>query len=179
MIVKMENQLLDELLDSWREQLGGDFAAYRNHCFRVFNFCVALLGVTGTNIDKISIAVAYHDLGIWTHGTFDYLEPSQALAKDHLAKSGRGEWTNEVVAMIANHHKLTKVTTDQSELVEAFRKADWTDVSMGWLKHGLPESFVSEALLAFPNYGFHKKLVSLTLKRMLSHPLSPLPMLKL
>ncbi|WP_239990656.1 MULTISPECIES: hypothetical protein [unclassified Pseudomonas] len=29
----------------------------------------------------VQIAAAFHDLGIWTHGTLDYLAPSRMLAR--------------------------------------------------------------------------------------------------
>ena len=37
-----ELPLLDELLQQHAAALGRDHAAYRNHCYRVVNFCAAL-----------------------------------------------------------------------------------------------------------------------------------------
>ena len=34
--------IVDEVLSAHAGQLGDDFAAYRNHTYRVVNFCVAL-----------------------------------------------------------------------------------------------------------------------------------------
>ena len=64
---------------------------------------------------------------------------------------------------------------DQSPLVEAFRRADWTDVSLGTLHPGVPAAVVAATKRAFPNAGFHRRLVQLTLARVRRHPASPLP----
>lgn len=81
--------------------------------------------------------------------------------------------------MIDHHHKLLPYNAHSEWLVEPFRKADWVDVSKGILKHGLPPAFVAELLGTFPNAGFHKRLVALSVERLRTHPFSPLPMMKL
>lgn len=170
--------LLEALLADWRGVLGDAFPGYSNHCRRVFNFCTAFAGADG-NAEKIAIAAAFHDLGIWSDDSFDYLAPSRRLLRVYLAESGRGGWADELEAMIENHHKLTPCREHSGGLVEAFRKADWVDVSLGTRRWNLPRSFVAEVRAAFPNAGFHKTLLTLTRQRMCSHPLSPLPMMKL
>ena len=171
--------LLDNILESWRASLGGDFAAYRNHCYRVLNFCLAFCGDSTEALSKISIAVAFHDLGIWVNNTFDYLGPSKQLARAYLAKSNQGAWSEEIETMIGQHHRLRKYQTNPGWLVEPFRKADWIDVSRGWLKFGLSSALVAETLSTFPNAGFHKRLIALTRQRLKTHPFSPLPMMRL
>jgi hypothetical protein len=170
--------LLEDILSEWRDVLGDAFPGYSNHCHRVFNFCTALSGGRGT-LEKIAIAAAFHDLGIWSAGTFDYLAPSRKLAREYLAKVGKTGWTAEVEAMIDNHHKLFAYNANPDWLVEPFRKADWADISLGRLRWGLPRAYVSEVLAAFPNAGFHRRLVALTMRQIRSHPLRPLPMMKL
>lgn len=130
-------------------------------------------------MSKVSIAVAFHDLGIWVNNTYDYLEPSKQLAREHLAKSHQAGWSEEIETMIEQHHKLRKFKGNPSWLVEPFRKADWIDVSCGKLKFGLPSAFVAETLAKFPNSGFHKRLIALASQRLKTHPFSPLPMLRL
>lgn len=179
MKVCTEITLLEDLLDGWRDILGCDYPAYRNHCFRVFNFCVALSGATAGRRDVIAIATGFHDIGIWTSRSFDYLGPSRILARDYLANTGRGSLADEVAAMIENHHKITPCRRDADGLVETFRRADWIDVSLGRLRFGLPRSFVHETLAAFPNAGFHGFLLAQTWRRMKTQPLSPLPMMRL
>ncbi|MBI4985998.1 MAG: HD domain-containing protein [Rhodocyclales bacterium] len=174
-----QSPLLDSILESWRASLGGDFAAYRNHCYRVLNFCLALGAESAEDISKVSIAAAFHDLGIWTNNTYDYLGPSRQLAREYLARSNRGGWSEEIETMIDQHHKLSKFKADANRLVEPFRKADWIDVSRGRLKFGLPSAYVAGILSRFPNAGFHKRLIALTKQRLKTHPFNPLPMLRL
>jgi hypothetical protein len=171
--------ILDAILERWRVPLGGDFDAYKNHCYRVLNFCLAFCGESGETMSKVSIAAAYHDLGIWANNTYDYLAPSKQLAHAHLSKSHQSAWSEEIETMIEQHHKLRKYRANPNWLVEPFRKADWIDVSRGRLKFGLPSSFVAETLSTFPNAGFHKRLFALTKQRLKTHPFSPLPMMRL
>lgn len=171
--------LLDELVVSYGDVLGEDYEAYGNHCRRVFNFCLALAGGDREAEDKIAVTAVFHDLGIWTDGTFDYLAPSQRLARKFLAETGRNAWLDEIAAMIGEHHKLTPYVPNPSWLVEPFRKADLIDLSGGLVRFRLPDDFVVEVLETYPGAGFHKRLLSFALKRFRSHPFNPLPMLKL
>jgi len=171
---------LDEVLQAHAEALGGDFTAYRNHTYRVANLCVALSSGDPEPLRKIAIAAAFHDLGIWTDGTFDYLQPSIRLAAAHLAQSGRAEWTPEITAMILEHHKISAWWRGNPYwLVEPFRQADWVDVTRGLRTFGLPRSLLREIFAKWPSAGFHKRLVQLELRRLRTHPWNPLPMLKL
>jgi hypothetical protein len=170
--------LIDDLLAGYKHVLGEDYDGYRNHCMRVFNFCCALVGQSTAIEDKIAVAAVFHDLGIWTEGTFDYLQPSQLLARRYLEKSDNVSWCNEIEAMIIEHHKLTRYQDNPLWLVEPFRKADLIDLSGGLIRFRLPDDFVSDVLDAFPNAGFHKKLLALAIERLKTHPFSPLPMMK-
>ena len=178
MKIREQAPILDGILDHWRVPIGGDFVAYRNHCYRVLNFCLAFSGESAEVISKISIAAAFHDLGIWANKTFDYLEPSKLLAREYLAETMQDEWGEEIASMIEQHHKLSKCKANPEWLVESFRKADWVDVSKGTLKFGLSSDFVTATLSRFPNAGFHKRLAGLTAQRLKTHPFSPLPMMK-
>lgn len=171
--------VLDNILETWRDSLGVDFTAYRNHCCRVLTFCLAFSGESPEIVGKASIAAAFHDLGIWANHTLDYLAPSMRLATEYLIRADRTAWSEEIEAMIEQHHKIRRYTANPGWLVESFRKADWIDVSGGRLRFGLPSSFVAETLSAFPNAGFHKRLIELTWQRLKTHPFSPLPMMRL
>ena len=171
---------VDELLEPFRQAIGPDFDAYRNHCRRVYLICIAFAGGEDEAVRrKAAIASVFHDLGIWTAGTFDYIKPSRLLAKSHLETIGKPEWVDEIQAMIEQHHKLTSCRTNPSWLVEPFRKADWIDVSRGMLRFRLDDVYVVDVLDAFPNKGFHRALLRLTIERMKSHPFDPLPMFRL
>jgi hypothetical protein len=122
---------------------------------------------------KIAIAGCFHDIGIWPTRTLDYLEPSAERAIEYLKYSGLENWQSQVEEMICQHHKLT--TFKRDPLVEAFRKGDLVDFSLGIFKCGLPRSFVSEVKAAFPNAGFHKCLVGIASRWIIRHPLDPVP----
>lgn len=170
--------IIPELLEPYRKALGPDFDGYRNHCLRMCNFCLALCGLGDKHEEKVAIAATFHDLGIWTGNTFDYLPHSMRLAGSYLRESGRNDWIEEILAMIEQHHKLTAYEENPEWLVEPFRKADLVDLSGGLIRFRLNDDFVREVLETFPNAGFHKTLVMLSWKRMKSHPRNPLPMMK-
>jgi len=170
--------LISELFEPYRQALGPDFEGYRNHCFRVFNFCLAFSGGRKEDEEKIVVATVFHDLGIWTDRTFDYLPHSRRLARTYLEKNGRNAWIDEIDAMIEQHHKITAYVARQEWLVEAFRKADLVDLSGGLIRFRLDDEFVRDVLDEFPNAGFHKALLRLSLQRMKSHPFNPLPMMR-
>jgi hypothetical protein len=174
-----EIRVLDQVLAEHTDQLGTDFVGYRHHAYRVANLCVMLAPTGRDQIEKIAIAAAFHDLGIWTDETFDYLEPSVRLARAYLANTQQPEWIPELERMICDHHKLTPSRADDGWLVEPFRKADWIDVSRGAVMFGLPPRIVRPILSAWPSAGFHKRLIQLFLKRLRTNPLTPLPMVRL
>jgi len=170
---------LDELLHDHAADLGTDFTLYENHAYRVVNLCVALSSGDPEHLQKMAIAAAFHDIGIWTDRTFDYLPPSIRLASAHLADTGKMRWTAEITEMILQHHKISSYRSGPNGLVDSFRRADWIDVSRGILRFGVSRKTIGEIFGAWPDAGFHKKLVQLSFARLRTHPLSPLPMVKL
>ncbi|MEK6283144.1 MAG: hypothetical protein AABN95_22535 [Acidobacteriota bacterium] len=179
LLLLKEIPILDQILDAHAAELGVDFAAYRNHTYRVMNLCVAFCSGDLAHLEKIATATAFHDMGIWTAGTFDYLQPSVSLACDHLTSYGKQEWTSEITEMILEHHKISSYRGNQHWLVEQLRRADWVDVSMGLITFGLSRSIIREILSTWPSAGFHKRLVQLELNHLRTHPWNPLPMVRL
>ncbi|HLG12129.1 MAG TPA: hypothetical protein VI876_10240 [Dehalococcoidia bacterium] len=169
---------VDEILEPWRPKLGGDYPAYRNHVQRMVNFCFALHGCGEEDRQKIIIAGCFHDLGIWSAGTFDYLPPSIALAKEYLKQNGLDGWEPEIELMIGMHHKLRKYGDARYPLVEVFRRGDLVDFSRGILKCGVAKAYFKDVTTRFPNAGFHKRLVQLELGWLPRHPFRPLPVVK-
>ena len=169
--------IIDAVLDEHAAALRDDFSGYRNHVYRLVNLCVAIAG--RSELEKIAVAAVFHDLGIWTNDTFDYLAPSIALARAYLVANAREGWTAEIEGMIAGHHKITRSTADPGSLIEAFRQADWIDVTRGLRRFGMPRPVVARLFATWPSAGFHWRLVTLTLDRFRSHPLTPLPMVRL
>ena len=180
-MLRTEIAIVEEVLAEHAAAIGGDLAGYRNHVYRVAHLA-AVLGAAGEDapqLEKIAIAAVFHDLGIWTERTFDYLGPSIARARAYLLGSGREAFVAEVEAMIGEHHKLTASRADPSWLVEPFRRADWADVSLGLCRFGLSRELLREIGARWPSAGFHRRLAQLGAKRLLTHPWSPLPMFRL
>ena len=170
--------IVEEVLHDHASKLGHDLIAYRNHVYRVVNLCLAIVGDSRVELDKIAVAAVFHDLGIWTNHTFDYIAPSVAIARQHLAARGMADWTPEVEAMIIDHHKITPSHANLHSLVESFRRADWIDVTRGLRRFGLPRKVIASVAAKWPNAGFHRRLVQLTMDQFWKHPLNPLPMVK-
>ncbi len=87
-------------------------------------------------------------------------------------------WAPEIETTIREHHKLTRHKPHRDWLVEPFRKTDLIDVSRGLVTFGLPRGLIKDMFAQWPSAGFHKRLVQLSLNRLVSHPLSPLPMVR-
>src|SRR5215218_9487768 len=111
--------LIDEIVS------GPELAGYRNHVYRMVNFCFAQGDFDSEQKETIVIAGCFHDLGIWSADTFDYLPPSIALANEYLDKSVHQDWKAEVSTMIDLHHRVRKCP--DNSLKEIFRKGDLVD----------------------------------------------------
>ena len=170
--------LVDGALQPFSPVVGNDFVAYRNHVYRVLNFFMAMRADAAPPPDTAQIAAAFHDLGIWKNRTFDYLAPSIGLAAEFLADRSQVDRLREVTALIQEHHKLRAYRGKFADTVEAFRRADWVDVSLGMLRFGLPSDYIRSVRQAFPNRGFHWRLVTLTARQFARTPLNPLPMMR-
>lgn len=169
---------LDAILECHSAALGDDFEPYRHHAYRVANLCAAQSGRSPMEIEQISITAAFHDLGIWTDRTFDYLAPSVTLATQYLNDTDRASWIPEITTAILQHHKVLPYHGGAGPLVEMFRRADWADVSCGLIGHGISHRQVAGVVERWPRLGFHRLLLRLTWREFRMHPWSPLPMLK-
>ena len=171
------NLTIDGILLTHQTQLAPHYTKYRNHVYRVFNLTVILSNPDEENYKALAIAAAFHDIGIWTANTFDYLHPSQELAWNYLNQNSLLHLEELVVSIINNHHKLTTYKTNDT--VEAFRKADLIDLSFGLFKFGVDAKQLAELNKLFPSLGFHRFILKQALKNTIRHPFSPLPMMKL
>ena len=170
---------VEEILGARKIEIGRDYVGYKNHVYRMVNFCLALRECSAEERTKILIAGCFHDLGIWTSNTFDYLPPSQALAQAWLQHHGLGHWVAEIELMIALHHKLSRYRDPRYPLVEVFRQGDLVDFSLGLVRCSLPATYIQAVKRHFPNAGFHLGLVRLEGKWFSRHPFNPLPIVKL
>ncbi|MGN2640475.1 hypothetical protein ACWEKT_31355 [Nocardia takedensis] len=172
------------ILNQWSGQLAGDHTGYLHHAIRVVRVADLLhLRAGGADEDLPSgrpefvVAAAFHDLGIWSDGTWDYLPPSVARARQWLVDTGHEERIPLVTTMIDEHHKL-RSAGDPLSAVELFRKADAVDFSVGAVSFGLPRREYRALRREFPEAGFHRTLVRVASRNLLRHPLRPAPMVK-
>ena len=171
--------LLEEILGQYKQIIADDYIPYKNHVCRVVNFCFQLKqDVDDEQKEKVIIAGCFHDLGIWTDDTLDYLPPSVSAANAYLQRRNLSKWAVEIELMINLHHKLSKYKDDANPLVEVFRRADLVDLSLGLVKFGLYPDTVENIKDMFPNAGFHKRLTQLAAREFYRHPFRPLPFLK-
>lgn len=170
--------LLDAILEQWKPVIGDDYDGYRNHVQRMVRFCCALRECSDEEKQKIMIAAAFHDIGIWIENTVDYIPPSIPPAMEYLQAHDLESWSREIEQMISEHHKLTKFKDASMPLVEVFRQGDLVDFSFGTVKFGLPPGLIKHVKKQFPNAGFHKGLARRAGRWFLKHPLNPAPMMK-
>jgi len=171
-----QNDIIDSVLVSHKDSLGKFFDQYRNHVYRVYNFAMAYV-TTDRDRKIISIAAAYHDLGIWTYDTFDYIIPSVELAKKYCtANTIDHDAAAEIETIIKDHHQLTK---NNSKLADLFRLADLTDLTFGLMGMQMDRRSIRNVREAFPDKGFYITICRLFAKNLIKNPLRPLPMYKL
>jgi len=179
--------VLEHHLQAFRSVLGGgddedDYLAYRNHCLRVLTFAAYHCGDAcgKRDVDLMAMALAYHDVALWTDQKLDYLEPSvrqmEAHANDDDSTASESSWTAQEMAtareIILQHHKLTDWRNTNSndsdalvadaKLVNAVRKGDWADATMGLVRFdGLPAALLETAYARVPDAGFHRLLLQM------------------
>lgn len=165
------------LLQPYRNLIGKDYELYQNHVCRVVALCL-LLDPDKQNEDKYLVAAAFHDIGIWTAGTFDYIDPSIEAVGNYLQQSNSQLNTEEISSMIQWHHKISSYKDKYNKTVNVFRKADWIDVTFGLRSFGVKRSELSKLKKEFPDKTFHRFLLSMATRNFFKHPLAPLPMFR-
>lgn len=166
---------LDTILAPYLEVIGEDIG-YVNHTKRMLTYANALYEFKEDEEEKFVIALAFHDLGIWTENSFDYLDPSVALAKAYLKEHGLEAYEADVVQLIDEHHKLMPIKNNP--LAELFRRVDMIDVYWNLSLFGMKASTFKAAKKAYPNNGFHVTLIKWFFRQLRREPLRPMPMLK-
>ena len=178
MTSQADTEHIDSILQPWKEVIGRDYEGYRNHVVRMATFSLMLQPCSPEDQLKIEIAACFHDIGIWTDNTLEYLSPSVPPALRYLNEHGLTGWGQEISEMILEHHKVRRVKDGFTPMVELFRKGDLVDFSKGMVKFGLPRRVITDVMQKFPNAGFHLMLIKRTGKWFVRHPLNPLPMMK-
>ncbi len=178
MKVKTQIPLLEEIFSEWESIIGAECEGYRNHVYRMVNFCFMLRPCSDEDKKKIIIAGAFHDIGIWIEDTLDYISPSIDPMIIYLKAHDLVSWSDEIQLMITEHHKVREYKNEQYYLVELFRKADLVDFSLGFVKFGLSKKDIENVKNKIPNSDFHKNLGKRAWYWFLKHPLNPAPMMK-
>jgi hypothetical protein len=178
MKIEKEIPLLEEILSGWKHTIGSEYLGYRNHVYRMIHFCLALRNCTDEEREKIIIAGAFHDIGIWIADTVDYIPPSLPPMKAYLKSNGLESWSEEIRLMITEHHKIREYKSRAYPLIELFRKGDLIDFSLGAFTFDIPNATIQAVKKSFPNAGFHKNLAKRAGRWFLKHPFNPAPMMK-
>ena len=132
MKAQADTQHIDSILEPWQATIGRDYDGYRNHVVRMATFCLMLKPCSPQEQWRIEIAACFHDIGIWTADTLDYLQPSVPPALSYLDAQGLSDWGPEITEMILEHHRVREITDGLTPLFEVFRKGDLVDFSKGW-----------------------------------------------
>ena len=170
--------LLEDIFSEWKSTIGNEYQGYRNHVYRMIHFCLALRNCNDEEREKIIIAGAFHDIGIWINDTVDYIPPSLPPAMEYLKKRNLETWSDEIKLMITEHHKIREYKDPAYPLVEIFRKGDLVDFSFGLYKFGISKAYINQVKATFHNADFHKNLGKRAAKWFMKHPLNPAPMMK-
>jgi len=170
---------IEGILQYYTTALGKNYNAYRNHVYRVYHLTllVANKDLDRKEEEQLAIAAAFHDLGVWTHDTMNYLSPSIDLANAYMDENDIDN-RQAIHLMINQHHQLKNYTGDHQKLVEAFRRADLIDLSLGKIRFQLPISFYQNLKEEFPFLGFHRLIYGKVIKYALTHFWKPFPMLR-
>jgi hypothetical protein len=164
---------LDDELFSVAGTVGREFSAYRNHCLRVLTFTNYFLPDSVREkipnaLELAAVALAYHDVALWTDKELNYLEPSRDRMDQALGDSYFSPQELKIMEeIILEHHKITdfvQLSQAENDLINAVRKADWTDASLGVIRFGLPTSLLEAAYDEVDEAGFHQILVDVLVR---------------
>jgi len=155
---------LDDELFPLASSIGKDLGAYRNHCLRVLTFTKYFLPESTEQtlpdaMDLAATAIAYLRIGLWTDKNQNYIESSKDQLEAALGDSFSAEQMDIMREIILQQHKISDYTDMSSEeansLVNAVRKASWTDATMGLFRFDLPPSLLETAYDQVEEAGFH------------------------
>ncbi|MFE3260860.1 hypothetical protein ACFXPS_32365 [Nocardia sp. NPDC059091] len=172
MQIRDSHPIVDAVLDRHRREIGDSLPVYRNHVLRCLNYQQLLLGEAVP--DSAALAWAVHDLGIWTVGSWDYLDASADLVGRHAAEFGIDD-IEAARRMVLEHHRLRGV---DDRLAETFRIADRIDVTHGLLHRPVTRAEVKAVVAQLPYVGFHAFLARQAARYALTHPTRPMPMVR-
>lgn len=164
-VVTRRSEDVETAIAPFEAALGSDLEPYKRHLYRLLSYAMHMLGEEGqAHRSVIEKALVYHDIGIWTDDTLAYLEPSAARLEKDLGASLSAEELQLARDIIIFHHKVTAFEGPHADVVNAVRKADWIDVSMGVVSHGVSRDNIAKVNVALPKRGFHSALLAASLR---------------
>lgn len=149
---------VESILIDYKDVIGTDYEGYRGHIYRVLSYSMHYLKNNETYLDVIAAALVYHDIGLWTDRQLDYLEPGCKHAKDRFKGVYDENKLHLLDDIIYYHHKLTPFVGDHEDIVNAVRKSDMIDFSLGLVNYGMPDRHIEVVHRKIPNNGFHQHL---------------------
>lgn len=171
-VIKEEEAVtLVKLLGRYKQVFDpAEYQAYMNHCLRVLTYAEYYMEMTDEQREIAEAALAYHDIALWSDGKLNYLEPSADRALSDLSDN-----RDLIKDIIMAHHKVTEFKgSEDDELVNAVRMADWLDFTsqLGLpARSGMPAGNIYKALSEIPTLGFIKVLAGFPNKIMPSNPI--------
>jgi hypothetical protein len=166
--------ILDGQLEILAAELGDHFDGYRNHCLRTLTFARFFLpkpvfDLYPNVLDVISVALAFHDLGTWTDVELDYRNASAAQMEYRVRREG--VWDEDTIRtmrqIILGHHEINEYTGGETDvindIVNAVRKADWVDSTMGVIRYDMPAPLLEAAYHTNPDLHFHRRALQVSL----------------
>jgi len=141
--------------------VGTDLPAYRNHIYRVLTYALHFREDDPRGREHIAFALVFHDVGMWTNKDLAYLEPSEVAAERVRPRDMPHLNADLIHDIIHWHHKLTRFSGPDAAIVNAARKADWIDASLGIVRHGVSKEQIARVTSAIPVLGFPDILMRL------------------
>jgi hypothetical protein len=105
--------------------------------------------------------LVFHDIGLWTNNSLAFVNPSCDLAKKVLTEAKLGpRQLNLAHEIIYWNHKITPFNgtnhIKNNAIVEAARKADWVDITMGFVSYGMPKEHIQNVTKVIPYNKFQE-----------------------
>ncbi len=169
-------KVVDALFSEHENQFGPDYEIYRAHVHRVVGLVALQVEIPAELVQPVGVAAFFHDAGIWLDQTWDYLEPSCGHALRFVDDHSHDRL---VQAIIVEHHRVRRAK-HQHPIVEAFRKADRTDLFFGFPPiRGISRQDYKSLMRTYPAKGFRPMLLRAFRRGIREQPWNPLPMIKL
>ena len=172
-VVYDQHNILDEQLKFVQDAVGTDFEGYRNHCLRTLTFVYhqmpdSVFDKQPNILDIVSVALAFHNVGMWTLEPRDYKNHSIAVMEQHVKKEGK--WDNTSINMMREiillHDLFGQYKDGESEwmneMINTVRHAYWADTTVGFIRGEMHASIVEAAYKKVPDAGYHNVITSMT-----------------